>query len=106
MPKFFSLEKPKTEKVKEINQELKEFPELKPRLTFNFPLNENRKSALEMISQESEIDSDKIMQFIKSSDFIERNAGLYLISKNPDFSEEDKKEIDPRWDILNNLSKN
>lgn len=93
MPKFFSLEKPKKEEVEEINQELKEFPELKPRLTFNFSLNENRRDALEMINRESEIDSEKIMQLIQSSDFVERNAGLYLISQKPDFSEEDKKEI-------------
>lgn len=93
MPKFFSLEKPKKEKVEEINQELKEFPELKPRLTFNFPLNENRRSALEMINREQEVDSEKIMQLIQSRDFVERNAGLYLISQKPDFSEEDKKEI-------------
>jgi len=78
MPKFFSLEKPKKEKVEEINQELKEFPELKPRLTFDFPLNENRRGALEMINQEQEIDFKKVTNLLNSEDFIERGAGLYL----------------------------
>lgn len=88
MPKFFSLEQPPKEEVKKLIKELHKYsPELKPRSAFVFPLNENRKDALEMIETD-EFNEEKVMKFLESDDFIEKQAGLYFFSKIPKLSEE------------------
>jgi len=81
MPEVYSLEKPNKEEVEKLVKELKEYPELKPRLTFDFPLSQSRKDALEMIKSEGKIDAKRVEELLKSDDFIEKGAGLYILNK-------------------------
>ncbi len=73
-------------KAKKLATELHEkYPEVKPRLTFPFPLSQNRKDAIEMI-QKDEIDIERSINLLDSKDFVEQWAGLYFLSKVPTFS--------------------
>ena len=102
MPKFNSLEQPSKELMEKITKELYEHSEVKPRLIFPFPLSEERNEALEMIKTEK-IDEEKLLKLLKSNDFIEKKAGLYLLNKiNIKFSKEKQEKSLP---ILEAMSK-
>ncbi len=80
MPKFDSLEQPKREEAEELSKKLHEnFPELKPQLTFSFPLNKNRENALEMLKS-GKIEFFAVSELLNSDDFVEREAGIYFLS--------------------------
>jgi HEAT repeat protein len=100
MPEFRSLEKPSGKEIKELIRKLEGYPKIKPRLTFPFVLNERRKSSLEML-RTGKINLNKVIELLKSDDFVEIIAGLYFL-KRVSLSEENKKIIFP---ILRNLSK-
>jgi HEAT repeat protein len=100
MPEFRSLEKPSEKEIKELIRKLEGYPKIKPRLTFPFVLNERRKSSLEML-RTGKINLNKVIELLKSDDFVEIIAGLYFL-KRVSLSEENKKIIFP---ILRNLSK-
>jgi|GEM_PF-1766851 len=100
MPEFRSLEKPSGKEIKELIRKLEGYPKIKPRLTFPFVLNERRKSSLEML-RTGKINLNKVIELLKSDDFVEIIAGLYFL-KRVSLSEENKKIIFP---ILQNLSK-
>lgn len=79
MPKFHSLEQPKREEAEKLSKKLHEnFPELKPQLTFSFPLNKNRENALEMLKSEK-IEFAVVSKLLNSDDFIEKEAGIYCL---------------------------
>lgn len=80
MPEFYSLERPPKEKTDELLEKLYEYREAKPRLTFPFNLSERRKLILEMIKAE-EIEGNEVLEFLKSDDFVEKNAAVYLLRK-------------------------
>lgn len=79
MPKFYSAEKPRERGIEELTGELREYPELKPRLAFLWPLGEGRQNALEILESEEIIDLKKVEKLLESGDFIEREAGLYIL---------------------------
>ncbi|MBP8591441.1 HEAT repeat domain-containing protein, partial [Candidatus Shapirobacteria bacterium] len=99
MPEF-SLEKPPTEKVRELAQELHK-QGLEPRLTFLSPINETRKNALEMI-RDGKPDPKMVVELLESTDFIEREAGAYLSGNITGISEKDRPNI---LSILEELGK-
>jgi len=98
MPKFYSLEHPPKETVEKLNKELREHPEVKPRLSFPFSLNEKRRGAMKMIQTEK-TDEDKVLELLKGSDFVERRAGAYLLDKTS-FSGEKKEIVLPILEAL------
>jgi len=100
MPEFRSLEIPPVEKIEELVRQLEGSPKIRPLLTFPFVLNERRKSSLEML-RTGKINLNKVIELLKSDDFVEIIAGLYFL-KRVSLSGENKKIIFP---ILRNLSK-
>ncbi|MCW1299457.1 MAG: HEAT repeat domain-containing protein, partial [Candidatus Parvarchaeum sp.] len=93
MPRFHSLEQPPPRKARELARELHEYPELKPRLAFSFPLNEKRAEALQMIAGKKEINEERVIKLLRSSDFIEQRVGLFLLKNVHSFSERNYQEI-------------
>ena len=92
MPKFYSLEKPSSEKREFLEKTISEQPGAKPRLIFMFPINKSRESALEMIKTNN-IDENEAIELLQSDDFIERYSGLYLLDKISSYSEDSNKKI-------------
>lgn len=82
MLKFHSAEKPTIEKINKLKKEIEKYPELKPRLTFLFPLNEKRQNALEALESGEITDLKKIEEILASDDFIEREAGFYALGNS------------------------
>ena len=101
MPKVYSLEQPDQEKVERLNRELREHPEVKPRLTFPFPLNENRRNAMTML-ESGKANLLEVLRLFNSNDFVDREAAIFLIETITDFS--DSSEI-PAKDLLGVISK-
>lgn len=103
MPEFYSLEKPPKEKVEKLKTELYEYsPELKPRLTFIWPLSESRKEALEMIKSEK-IDVEKVSKLLERDDFVEKEAGLYLLKSTKALSATNIEDCKKIFSILENI---
>lgn len=84
---FYSLEHPTLEGLEKLEKELSEYPELKPRLTFPFPLDKERIEAIEML-RTGKIDQERVVKLIESQDFIERDAGIYFLDKIKGLSNE------------------
>jgi predicted nucleotidyltransferase len=83
MPRLYSLEKPKTHEVEVLNEEIRKYEKIRPRLTFNFPLNTNRQNALELIKFgiRDEKDEENLLKLLESEDFVEFEIGIALLSK-------------------------
>jgi HEAT repeat protein len=94
MPRFYGFENPPRKKVESLVTELRNYPDVRPLLTFPFTLNERRRNALEMIAT-GKIDIDRLIDLLKSEDFVERNAGFYILSHYdlPKLSKEKKQII-------------
>ena len=82
MPKFYSLENPKKDKVDALLEEIKKYPDLRPRLAFLFPLSEGRKNALDMLESGEITNLKKVEELLESKDFIEREAGFYILGNS------------------------
>ncbi|MEK9129979.1 MAG: HEAT repeat domain-containing protein, partial [Patescibacteria group bacterium] len=76
------IEHPNHFNFSEIREKREEYPtEIKP--SFCFCIDKERIDAIQMIKNEGEkIDSEKILELLKSDDFVKKNAGLYLLNKN------------------------
>ena len=94
MPKIFSLEKPTKEKQEKLKSELREFPKIHPELTCFWSLSKEREEALEMIKQEK-MSKEAILNLLKSPDFIENRAALYILSRAKNIPPELQEEIFP-----------
>ena len=94
MPKIFTLEEPSREKKEELIEKLRQYPELKPRVTVTWPLSKERETALEMIKSER-IEEKAIINLLKSADFIENRAGLYILSQTPNIPKGLEKKAIP-----------
>lgn len=93
MPRFLHHpERPPIVEKKELSKELKEYPELNAKLTFSFPLNENRRKGLEMNYHKEELKEEKVVKLLESPDFIEKRVGVYLLKDVPCFSEKNYKK--------------
>lgn len=98
MSEFYSLEQQKNRPEKPTLEEKlhEEYPELESRLTFAWPLGEKRRKAIKMFNSGT-LDSKMTLELLESSDFIERQAGLFLLKECPititDSSKKDYKKI-------------
>ncbi len=103
MPKFYSLEQPSHKKVEKLTQELKEHPEVKPRLAFPFPLNENRRTAMKML-ESGKVTPQEILQILDSDDFVEKRAAPFLLKNVTNFSEIPKLDLEKIIQKLKEMS--
>lgn len=87
MPKSFSFEKPRPGQKSELIEKIKEYPELDPRLTCNWPQNQERTRALEVI-ESGEVEPEAVIELSESKDFVVRGVGAGLISDIERFPEE------------------
>jgi len=94
MPKIFSLEKPSKEKQEKLKGELREFPKILPELTCFWPLSKEREEALEMIKREK-MSKEAILNLLKSPDFVENQAALYILNRAKNIPQELQEEIFP-----------
>lgn len=84
---FYSLERPTLRGVEKLEKELSEYPEIKPRLTFLFPLDKKRIGAIEMI-RTGKINEDQVIKLIESQDFVKRDTGDFFLGKTKGLSKE------------------
>jgi HEAT repeat protein len=89
---FYSLERPTLGGLEKLGKELSEYSEFKPKLTFLFGLSENRRNAIEMV-RTNKINQEQVINLIKSQDFIERGAGIYLLDKIEGLSSESIEQL-------------
>ncbi|MEK7146161.1 MAG: HEAT repeat domain-containing protein, partial [Patescibacteria group bacterium] len=76
------MENPKKDKVDALLEEIKKYPDLRPRLAFLFPLSEGRKNALDMLESGEITNLKKVEELLESKDFIEREAGFYILGNS------------------------
>lgn len=98
---FDSLWPPTLEGVKGLGKELSEYPEFKPKLTFFFPLDRERKEAIKAL-RTGEIKQDMVFNLLESDDFVKRDAGMYFLDKIKGFSKESIAKLqsileDKKW---------
>ncbi len=84
---FYSLKRPTLEGVERLGKELSEYPELKPKLTFHFPLDKERIEAIEMF-RTGKINQEMVFKLLESQDFVKRDAGEFLLRKTKGLSNE------------------
>lgn len=97
MPKEFFIEQPAPKEVESKLEELKKYPDLRPRLTVAWPVTKEKEQLLDMVNAEEitkKEDIEKIKELQKSDDFLDKEMGSYLsdkIEKKNELAKHDKK---------------
>lgn len=105
---FYSFEKPNLKGVEKLQKELSKCPDLKPKLTFHFPLDKERVEAINMI-RTGKINEKKANAYKNSEDFVMWRAGEFFLRKAKELSKESKakgEKIDSALKDSVNFGKN
>jgi len=101
-----SLEQPKNKPEKPTLEEKlhEEYPKLESRLTFTWPLSERRREAIKMLNSGT-FEPERVLKLLKSSDFVERKVGLFLIKEcSPILTDSSKENYAKIQSVLEKMS--